>query len=123
MYCLEFVNEKMYNELSVRRAEIIRRVGEIKEKHKLFLETLPQIIKRKRNELARMNKEYAVFNHLVERDGGKCRLCEAETDYDNPQSYVELTIDHIVPLAKGGTNDLENLQLLCRSCNCKKGAR
>ena len=29
-------------------------------------------------------------------------------------------IDHIVPLARGGTNDLVNLQLLCAECNQKK---
>ena len=32
-------------------------------------------------------------------------------------------IDHIVALAKGGTNDLCNLQLLCDVCNRKKAAR
>ena len=35
----------------------------------------------------------------------------------------KLTIDHIIPLARGGTNDLENLQVLCQSCNSSKGAR
>lgn len=33
-----------------------------------------------------------------------------------------LEIDHIVPLAKGGSNDLSNLQLLCRAHNQWKGA-
>lgn len=31
-------------------------------------------------------------------------------------------IDHIFPLALGGSNDLVNLQLLCETCNLKKSA-
>lgn len=33
------------------------------------------------------------------------------------------TIDHIVPLTKGGTNALNNLVVCCRSCNSSKGAK
>ena len=32
-----------------------------------------------------------------------------------------LNVDHIVPMNKGGRSVLENLQILCRSCNAKKG--
>ena len=34
-----------------------------------------------------------------------------------------ITIDHIVPLAGGGSNWTDNLQLLCASCNAGKGNR
>ena len=33
----------------------------------------------------------------------------------------ETHVDHVVPKAKGGTNDPENGQVLCRECNIKKG--
>ncbi len=33
------------------------------------------------------------------------------------------SVDHIIPLARGGTHDEWNLQRLCRPCNSKKGAR
>ena len=36
-------------------------------------------------------------------------------------SRENLEIDHVVPLARGGSNRLENLQLLCQDCNRRKG--
>lgn len=48
-----------------------------------------------------------------QRDGGRCRQCGA-------QQYLEF--DHIIPFSKGGASTLNNVQLLCRICNAKKGA-
>jgi len=41
----------------------------------------------------------------------KCAMC---------QKKVKLTVDHIIPVSKGGRNEFENLQPLCKSCNSKK---
>ncbi len=48
---------------------------------------------------------------IFARDGYQCLECG---------SAVDLTIDHIHPVAWGGTNDASNLQTLCRSCNSVK---
>ncbi|WP_422724032.1 HNH endonuclease [Hyalangium rubrum] len=32
----------------------------------------------------------------------------------------EAHVDHVIPRAKGGTNDPENGQVMCRECNIKK---
>ena len=51
---------------------------------------------------------------ILERDGHKCVLCGA-----TPKDDV-LQIDHIIPVTNGGTNDLNNLRVLCRTCNLGK---
>lgn len=36
---------------------------------------------------------------------------------------VYLSIDHIVPRSRGGTNDRSNLRVLCTTCNTRKGTK
>jgi ATP adenylyltransferase len=51
------------------------------------------------------------------RSGGRCELCGVSHE------EVALEVDHIVPRSIGGSNDLSNLQALCRTCNAEKGNR
>jgi hypothetical protein len=48
------------------------------------------------------------------RDGLRCVTCGTDE---------RLTIDHIVAVVNGGTNDPENLQTMCKPCNSRKGDR
>ena len=49
--------------------------------------------------------------------------CGAPYGKEGCGAVDDLTIDHIVPRWAGGTNDLGNLQVLCRPCNSRKGIR
>lgn len=57
---------------------------------------------------------------LKARDRGLCTSCNS-----NLTMELEATIhiDHMVPIAKGGCNDIINLQILCDSCNLKKSSK
>lgn len=48
------------------------------------------------------------------RDGGRCVRCG---------SAEQLHFDHIIPLARGGGDHAENIQILCRVCNLTKSDR
>ena len=37
--------------------------------------------------------------------------------------FRNMTVDHVVPKSKGGTDHITNLQLLCAACNSLKGSR
>jgi len=53
--------------------------------------------------------------HLKEEWNNQCAYC------GYTQKHKELTIDHITPLAKFGSDEYSNLIPACRSCNVSKG--
>lgn len=53
---------------------------------------------------------------ILRRDGNACRYCGAMA----PE--VKLTVDHVIPVAHGGTDDPENLTTACADCNAGKAA-
>jgi HNH endonuclease len=55
-----------------------------------------------------------VRHEVWRRDEGKCVDCG---------SRDRLHFDHIVPVSKGGSNTVRNIELRCESCNLRKGAK
>jgi len=51
--------------------------------------------------------------NVMVRDGFRCMYCGA--------TNVRLTIDHLIPKAKGGKSTFENCVTSCRECNHRKG--
>jgi hypothetical protein len=54
---------------------------------------------------------------IIERDDTTCYLCRRKLALD------EITIDHVTPPSKGGTDAIENLKVACHACNTIKGDR
>lgn len=53
---------------------------------------------------------------IFKRDSFTCQYCS------NKSPEVILEVDHIIPVSKGGTNDIDNLTTSCYNCNRGKGA-
>jgi len=54
---------------------------------------------------------------LKKQYGYKCPICGRQ------EPDIQLTIDHVIPLAKGGDNNISNIQPLCMICNKQKAVK
>lgn len=68
---------------------------------------------------------------VYERDNGICYICKCECDWNDyymkGDTFIARgnypSIDHIVPLSKGGKHSWDNVRLACRKCNIHKRAK
>ena len=56
---------------------------------------------------------------ILKTQKGKCAGCDKKIGKDR----INWHVDHIHPIAKGGSNKPDNLQILCPTCNMRKGAK
>lgn len=71
---------------------------------------------RRKNERAKVTP--SLRYDVMKRDGFRCCLCGRSAG-----NGIELEVDHIVPVSKGGSTTYSNLQTLCWECNRGKGAK
>lgn len=107
IYESEFANDSAKQEAR----ETLNSIAE-RERKEIEKEAKRQITQRRRSDFAVKYDQHLLA--LIERDGYQCSECGDTED---------LTIDHIIPISKGGSDDLDNLRLLCRGHNSSKGDR
>lgn len=78
--------------------------------HVLFLSALQSAHNKRRRK--KIDNYKAIFDKLLHKYHFSCVVCGYQKT---------LSIDHIKPVSKGGTDDESNLQILCKSCNSRKG--
>lgn len=79
---------------------------------------------RRRARLHGVETESISPREVFVRDGWICQLCHQPTPQRliGTRSPQRPTLDHIVPIAKGGAHTYQNVQCACSQCNCRKSA-
>ncbi|WP_353962043.1 HNH endonuclease [Mycolicibacterium houstonense] len=79
---------------------------------------------RKRARKAGAYVEPVYRKRVFNRDGYRCHLCGKKTDQTKKVPHPKApTLDHIIPLASGGTHEPSNCRCACFLCNSLKGDR
>jgi hypothetical protein len=77
--------------------------------------------------VANGNVEMINPKEIFDRDGWRCQLCGKKVDKrlyktkGTARHSNAPSLDHIIPISKGGEHNKANVQCACYLCNCKKG--
>lgn len=119
-YCLEygtdgFVHRRMVHAMSTRRVALrARRAGLLiphEQRQGFMVWGLGELLRAERIAIPDSARE-----RLLQSSEGRCALCGLPVDRS------DVHVDHAIPLARGGTNALRNLQIAHPTCNLRKGA-
>ena len=104
-------------DISDKAAELV--MHRIRDRQGLFRDIVHRSDIPQRTDLGQLLSYNSAVNrkHLYGEQGGPCAGC---SEHFKPQ---HLEVDHIIAVAKGGTDHISNLQLLCGHCNRVKGDR
>jgi 5-methylcytosine-specific restriction endonuclease McrA len=71
-----------------------------------------------------LNPKRITHESVVEKYGSDCHICQTPIDLELPRTHKQgLTLDHVVPLSKGGVDEMHNLRPAHWICNIKKSAK
>jgi hypothetical protein len=110
--------KKLYqtNDHELTAADVLALINNDSNKRRLQLDKA-HALQAMAEQLTRGTKREIITSDIKmfvwQRDAGSCVECS---------SNQNLEFDHVIPLAMGGSNSARNLQLLCETCNRRKGA-
>lgn len=96
----------------LEKAELISDVANLRLRSVSQDFSFPSIIRLRRYVHVPYQKVALTRHNVYKRDGNKCVYCN---------STQHLTLDHVIPKAKGGKTAWNNLVTACRKCNAQKG--
>lgn len=110
--------------LAASRAHYANNKDKYKEWRKLNHEKRVYRIHKRRELIKNITVEYFTRSEIYERDGGICKICNLPVDKNlkRPNLMCQ-SIDHIIPIKKGGLHSKSNVQLTHYICNLRKGIR
>ena len=110
---------KKANRTKIRKTERLRYQRDPEVRAKAIAQ------KQRRHALTRTPHAKLISIHdIIARDGSRCYICGIKTDPKaRYASLVKSHLEHVVPLADGGSHTMDNLRCACRRCNLLKGAK
>ena len=77
--------------------------------------------KKSKTQRRKTNIPRGLRKEVFKRDNYACKECGARKGDKKPDgSKVVLHVDHVIPVSRGGSDMLDNLQTLCSDCNLNK---
>lgn len=115
---IKFINSMILDEFKLDGCKSAR-----KDERKALFGTNVEYDDGSRPEIRAYKKSDPEIQELFEQQNGKCYICERELtlNYTERDKYEFASIDHIVPICKGGLDDISNYGLCCDRCNKLKG--
>lgn len=108
------LNELLARDVAERNKARAASRSFLAKERKLRKRAKERIMRRDMEKFGRLSK--GIVARLYRLQGGRCMYCPAELS-------EAFNVDHYIPLALGGKNEDGNVQLLCPSCNRRKGAK
>jgi hypothetical protein len=121
-----YYRENRESVLESKRREYYRNIKNYRKRQGAYYKNNKELFKSKHS-LRRSRKfgalyEYIDIYNIYKRDNWICGICGAKVNkrlkYPNPNSP---SLDHIIPLSKGGSHTNDNVQISHLRCNLSKG--